>query len=117
AIRQNTLPLGISFFTFQQIAFLFYLRQHKDNHSNFSAYSTAVCFFPHLVSGPLLKYESIMSQLETNPVAIDYKKIWLGLVLFILGLSKKFLSLCYWEAYGMVRDGRFWRGGYGMGAF
>lgn len=90
-IRENSLPLGISFFTFQQIAFLFYLRQHADNVPKFSSYSTAVSFFPHLVSGPLLKYENIMSQLEGYTTVIDYKKIWLGLVLFTLGLSKKLL--------------------------
>lgn len=90
-VHDGTLPLGISFFTFQQIAFLYFLLCHEEERPALLEYAAAVTFFPHLVSGPLLRYESIMSQMRTKLFGFDRTLVVQGLVLLVLGLAKKVL--------------------------
>jgi alginate O-acetyltransferase complex protein AlgI len=85
-----TLPLGISFFTFTQIAYLVDCKREKAKHYCFSDYVAFVTFFPHLVAGPILQHKSFMPQLErarfSNPRLI---KLYWGVVFFAVGLFKK----------------------------
>jgi D-alanyl-lipoteichoic acid acyltransferase DltB (MBOAT superfamily) len=90
AIKDVFLPLGISFFTFTQIAFLVDTYQGKVKEYNFVHYTLFVTYFPHLIAGPVLHHKEMMPQfarLETYQV--NYKNIAIGLTIFILGLAKK----------------------------
>lgn len=85
-----TLPLGISFYTFQTMSytidvFLGKVKAEK-NIINFGAF---VCLFPQLIAGPIVKYTDI--NLELKHRKIDIKQIQDGIELFILGLGSKVL--------------------------
>jgi alginate O-acetyltransferase complex protein AlgI len=86
------LPLGISFFTFTQIAYLVDLRQQVAKREGLLSYSVFVTFFPHLIAGPLIHPRDLLPQLETDrirrPRAYD---LAIGLSWFVLGLGKKVL--------------------------
>ncbi|MFQ5508398.1 MAG: MBOAT family O-acyltransferase [Leptospirillia bacterium] len=86
------LPLGISFFTFQQIAFLVDSHQGVVQERKFLNYMLFVTFFPQLVSGPIVHHKEMMPQFASlrNKV-VDYRNITRGLFLFTLGLAKKVL--------------------------
>jgi alginate O-acetyltransferase complex protein AlgI len=83
------LPLGISFFTFQQIAFLVQVARDQ-KHVKFVDYFFVVSFFPHLIAGPLLQQRDILPQIG-NPKALRFnaRLILVGLMLFAIGLGKK----------------------------
>lgn len=84
------LPLGISFFTFTQIAFLVDTYQKKVNEFNFPRYLLFVTYFPHLLAGPILHHGQIMPQFaERSTYKIDWKNISVGMTIFVIGLSKK----------------------------
>jgi alginate O-acetyltransferase complex protein AlgI len=87
-----TLPLGISFWTFQQIAFL--VARHRGQFPDLDSwrYIAAVTYFPHLIAGPIIQYKNLSAQLEKiqkgmlGPVA---QNLFIGLFLFSLGFFKK----------------------------
>lgn len=86
------LPLGISFFTFQQLSFVIDRARGKAKHYGFINYITFVTFFPQLIAGPIVLYEEMMPQFED----IDNKKFnsdnfSKGIMMFVMGLSKKVL--------------------------
>lgn len=89
-ISNIALPLGVSFFTFTQIAYLLDTYEGKVNEHNFSRYLLFVTYFPHLIAGPIIHHKDVMSQFSKhdtfrfNPVHFG-----LGGVLFIIGLFKK----------------------------
>jgi alginate O-acetyltransferase complex protein AlgI len=84
------LPLGISFFTITQIAFLVDAYEGLVEERNLLNYSLFVTFFPHLLAGPILHHSDMMPQFERmrNKV-VNWKNLYLGLMLFFLGLFKK----------------------------
>lgn len=84
------LPLGISFFTLQQIAFIVDVYQGATKKKKFIDYSLFVCFFPQLIAGPIVHYKEVIPQFEKN----ENKKFIpnnfsLGIFIFALGLFKK----------------------------
>lgn len=84
------LPLAISFFTFQQISFLFDTFQNKITHCDFSKYCLFVVFFPQLIAGPIVLQQHTIGQFNLA----KFKKsplinLALGATLFSLGLFKK----------------------------
>jgi D-alanyl-lipoteichoic acid acyltransferase DltB (MBOAT superfamily) len=84
------LPLGISFFTFTQIAYLVdaYLGQTREY--DFLNYLLFVTFFPHLLAGPILHHAEMMPQFDRLKNKIFQKSnLTLGLALFFIGLFKK----------------------------
>lgn len=86
------LPLGISFFTFTQIAFLVDSYQGKVREPNFIHYTLFVTYFPHLIAGPILHHKEIMPQFAKQDVyQINWRNMTVGLTIFILGLAKKVL--------------------------
>jgi len=86
------LPLGISFFTFTQIAFLVDAYQGKVKEYNFIHYTLFVTYFPHLIAGPVLHHKEMMPQFAHNATyRIDWNNVATGLMLFTLGLCKKIL--------------------------
>jgi D-alanyl-lipoteichoic acid acyltransferase DltB (MBOAT superfamily) len=85
------LPLGISFFTFQQIAYLVdsYRGETKSNYS-FLNYATFVTFFPHLLAGPIIHHKSIITQFADRTLyRFNSENLAIGITLFALGLFKK----------------------------
>ncbi|MDP9813437.1 D-alanyl-lipoteichoic acid acyltransferase DltB (MBOAT superfamily) [Rhizobium tibeticum] len=82
------LPLAISFYTFQQIAFLVDTYDGKVSRTPFRDYLISVVFFPHLIAGPLLHYRDIIAQFERK-FSVGWATISVGLPIFIVGLAKK----------------------------
>ena len=91
-IEAIILPLGVSFFTFQQIMFLTDI--YKAGHSGYGLkyYAASVSFFPHLIAGPIVPYRELMPQFaRTADKTLPWDQIAPGLMLFALGLGKKVL--------------------------
>jgi len=85
-----TLPLGISFFTFQQIAFLVDSYQRKTNNFDPLKYGIFVCFFPQLIAGPIVHHAEMMPQFEDPQKSkVNYRNVATGVYIFIIGLFKK----------------------------
>ena len=84
------LPIGISFFTFTQMAYLIDTYYDKSKYYSFKNYLFFVTYFPHLVAGPIIHHKQVMPQIKKDDTFIpDIKKITVGLIIFIIGLSKK----------------------------
>ncbi|RUM71968.1 MAG: MBOAT family protein [Sulfurovum sp.] len=84
------LPLAISFFTFQQIAYLVDSYRGETVEYNFLNYALFVTFFPQLIAGPIVHHEEMMPQFSSPFNWIKrYKNIALGLFIFTIGLFKK----------------------------
>ncbi len=90
SLQKIILPLGISFFTFTQIAFLVDTYYGKAKEYDFLRYSLFVTFFPHLLAGPIIHHKEMMPQFAAlrNRV-LNYKNLSFGLYLFFIGLFKK----------------------------
>jgi alginate O-acetyltransferase complex protein AlgI len=84
------LPIGISFFTFTQIAFLVDCWQGKAREPRIAPYALFVSYFPHLVAGPVLHHADMMPQFR-NGRALRAEYLALGLSIFAFGLAKKVL--------------------------
>jgi len=86
------LPLGISFFTFTQIAFLVDVHRGIAREYNFIHYLLFVTYFPHLIAGPVLHHKQMMPQFANSATyRINAEHVAVGLTIFALGLSKKVL--------------------------
>lgn len=88
------LPVGISFYTFQQIAWLvdIYSGKFTKNQIDFIDYCCFITFFPQLMAGPIVHHSEMMPQFHDAPArGIDWENIFNGLVLFFIGLAKKLL--------------------------
>lgn len=86
------LPVGISFFTFTQIAFLVDCWAGKVVERSFIHYVLFVTYFPHLVAGPVLHHAQMMPQFARRETyRLDAGKLVLGISTFVIGLSKKLL--------------------------
>jgi len=84
------LPLAISFFTFQQIAFLVDSYRHETKEFNFLHYSLFVTFFPQLIAGPIVHHKEILPQfLQKYNSKIELRNIAIGLSIFAIGFFKK----------------------------
>ncbi len=91
-IGEVFLPLGISFFTFTQIAFLVDTYQGKVKEYSFIHYTLFVTYFPHLIAGPVLHHKEMMPQFARQDTRlINLENIAAGLSIFVLGLAKKVL--------------------------
>ncbi|WP_300454980.1 MBOAT family protein [Accumulibacter sp.] len=89
-LQEILLPLGISFFTFTQIAFLVDVWSGKAREYSFIHYLLFVTYFPHLIAGPVLHHKEMMPQFarpETYRLSVD--NVTIGLAIFSLGLFKK----------------------------
>jgi alginate O-acetyltransferase complex protein AlgI len=86
------LPLGISFYTFTQTAYLVDAYRGQTTQHNLLTYSLFVTFFPHLIAGPILHHKEMIPQFHRlRNFAFSDKNMAYGLVLFSLGLAKKVL--------------------------
>lgn len=84
------LPLGISFFTFTQIAFLVDAYKNEVKEYDLLHYMLFVTYFPHLLAGPILHHKEMMPQFVNKwNYAIRWRNVAIGLFLFLIGLFKK----------------------------
>lgn len=84
------LPLGISFFTFTQIAFLVDTWAGKVKEYNFIHYLLFVTYFPHLIAGPVLHHKEMMPQFaRPETYRLSWDNVTIGTTIFALGLFKK----------------------------
>jgi D-alanyl-lipoteichoic acid acyltransferase DltB (MBOAT superfamily) len=89
-IANVVLPLGISFFTFEQISFLVDVRRGQTVPADPVNYALFVSFFPRLVAGPVLRYNEIVPQLQKDGRAASRSEdLMVGLTIFFIGLAKK----------------------------
>lgn len=91
-VEKILLPLGISFFTFQQLSFIIERYRGTAPHYSLADYCFFISFFPQLVAGPIVLHSELLPQLEERknryPTAENFYN---GMSLFIIGLSKKVL--------------------------
>ncbi|MBQ9887178.1 MAG: MBOAT family protein [Lachnospiraceae bacterium] len=102
------LPLGISFLTFQQIAYI--VDSYRDEVPSFTFldYFTAATFFPKLGSGPIVNYNDVITKLnDKSRKIINYDNFSKGILAFAIGLSKKVVLA---DNFGKISD-------FGHGAF
>ena len=98
------LPLAISFYTFQQIAYLVDSYRGETKEYDFLNYAVFVTFFPQLIAGPIVHHREMMPQFKNvrNQVK-NYKNIAVGLFIFSIGLFKKVViadSFAVWANSG-----------------
>ncbi len=97
------LPLGISFFTFLQIAYLVDASQNTTNKTKFSLYLLFVTFFPHLIAGPLVHHRELIPQF-TRKISRVWLNLSVGCTIFGIGLFKKLILA---DQVGTWSDGLF----------
>ena len=99
------LPLGISFFTFTQIAFLVDTWQQRATRPGFVNYTLFVSYFPHLLAGPILHHREMMPQFEdAQNRRLNFDNIARGLLLFSIGLAKKVILA---DSFAEIADAGF----------
>jgi alginate O-acetyltransferase complex protein AlgI len=105
------LPIGISFFTFTQIAFLVDCYEGKVQERNFTHYLLFVSYFPHLISGPVLHHSQMMPQFRhPETYRLQVNNLLTGLFNVAVGLAKKVLLADEFSQYASpvfnaARDG------------
>ncbi|MDB5293504.1 MAG: acetyltransferase [Phycisphaerales bacterium] len=113
------LPLGISFFTFTQIAFLVDAYRGRAKELGFSRYGLFVSFFPHLIAGPIVHHSELMPQFASKGAKRwNAANVNIGIAFLSLGLFKKIIiadSCAPWAARVFETVGSFpieyaWRG-------
>ena len=86
------LPLGISFFTFTQIAFLVDTARTEVEEYSFVHYALFVTYFPHLIAGPVLHHREMMPQFGNRRTYVpSFDNFAIGIAYFSIGLAKKCL--------------------------
>ena len=89
-VRQLSMPLGISFFTFSVLSYLFDVYRDKaPAATNILDFGLFVAFFPKLVSGPIVQYTEFAAQVQERK--LTQAKFGAGCRLFLIGLAKKVL--------------------------
>lgn len=112
------LPLGISFFTFTQIAFLIDLYKKSAKQQDLPNYLLFVTFFPHLIAGPILHHREMMPQFQRKPTRLNLADFSVGGTWFVMGLAKKVLiadtfagpAVLIFQAHGALSAGYAWTG-------
>ncbi len=107
ALQNILLPLGISFFTFQQISFLADTYRGELKECSFVDYALFVSFFPQLIAGPIVTHDEMLPQFkEIGTKRFNEDNFCRGLFSFVLGMGKKVLIA---DTFGIAVDT-----GYGM---
>ena len=89
-VPEMTIPVGISFYTFQVLSYVVDVRRGKTEvQKSFGNLLLYISFFPQLIAGPIVKYGDIKEQIAFRTVTLE--KTALGIRRFVYGLSKKVL--------------------------
>ncbi|MFC4991174.1 MBOAT family O-acyltransferase [Rubritalea tangerina] len=103
-LSEIVLPLAISFFTFQQIAYLVDSYRGETSEYNLLNYTLFVTFFPQLIAGPIVHHREMMTQFESKwNLLPKTRNILLGVLTFTIGLGKKVIiadSFAVWADAG-----------------
>ncbi len=83
------LPLGISFYTFQQITLLVDMSAEDAEPFRLRDFTLFVIFFPHLIAGPIVHHAEMMPQFRRATYRFEWPNMAVGLTLFVAGLFKK----------------------------
>lgn len=101
------LPLAISFFTFQQIAYLIDGYRREIKNYNFIDYTLFVTFFPQLIAGPIVYHKEIFPQFVNNSKKVNFRNLTRGLFIFIVGLFKKIVIADTFGQYANTGYGNY----------
>lgn len=104
SLLRLALPLAISFFTFQQVAYLVDSYQGGTQEYDFLNYCLFVTFFPQLIAGPIVHHKEMMPQFEKlRSKVLNHRNVAIGLFIFFIGLFKKVViadSFAQWATLG-----------------
>ena len=90
ALKHLLLPLGISFFTFQQLSFLVSVYKKEEQVEDFISYCVFVLFYPQLVAGPIVLYSEMIPQFkDESRCRFDSDNLARGIYMFCIGFFKK----------------------------
>ncbi len=103
-IPEVVLPLAISFFTFQQIAYLIDVARGLAPERSFLRYAVFVSFFPQLIAGPIVHWQEMMPAFDRVRDRDRWNDLAVGLSVFAIGLAKKVLIA---DSLAPVADGVF----------
>lgn len=102
-IGEILLPLAISFFTFQQIAFLVDAYRGETKEYHFLHYCLFVTFFPQLIAGPIVHHREMLPQFsEKNRFRFCYSNFSIGSTIFLIGLFKKVVIADQFAPYANI---------------
>lgn len=91
-LQNILLPLGISFFTFQQLSYIIDSYNGKTGGYRFFEYALFVSFFPQLVAGPIVLHDELIPFFRNNSIKkVNFDNLVQGIIMFVLGLFKKVL--------------------------
>ncbi len=91
-IENILLPLAISFFTFQQIAYLVDAYRRETKEYSFLNYCLFVTFFPQLIAGPIVHHKEMLPQFAKDIIyKFNYEHVAIGCSIFLIGLFKKLI--------------------------
>ena len=103
-LQHIVLPLAISFFTFQQIAYLVDSYRGETKEYDFLSYAIFVSFFSQLIAGPIVHHKDLIPQFfKPRNLHINYKNMCTGLFIFTIGIIKKAIiadKFAIWVAAG-----------------
>ena len=101
-VSSITLPIGISFFTFQALSYVIDVYRGERLQKNLFDLALYICFFPQLIAGPIVRYHDIADQLKNRSCGMeDFGR---GVERFLIGFSKKVLLANH---LAVVADGVF----------
>lgn len=89
AVGTIVLPLAISFYTFQQIAYLIDCSRRQVAEHGFLDYALFVTFYPQLIAGPILHHSEMMPQFHRSQHRFRHEDFAAGVAFFVIGLVKK----------------------------
>ena len=104
-LKHIVLPLGISFFTFQQVSYVIDAYRGQTGSYTFLQYAAYVAYFPQLIAGPIVTHDELIPQfLDEDRKRFQWENFSPGLFLFTLGLAKKVLIA---DTFGKAADWGF----------
>lgn len=113
-LKRIMLPLGISFFTFQQLSFLVSVYRKEEEVGRLRDYALFVLFFPQLVAGPIVLYSEMIPQFKDSQRRFfNAEKFASGIYIFAIGLFKKAVIA---DTFCMFADNGFAMSNLGMAA-
>lgn len=99
------LPLGISFFTFQQVSYVIDAYHGNVPEYSFLEYASFVVYFPQLIAGPIVTHDELIPQfMDRSKKRLNWDNLAKGIYMFILGLAKKVLIA---DTFGVVANWGF----------
>ena len=91
-LKHLLLPLGISFFTFQQLSFVIDSYKNEVPKYDFINYALFVTYFPQLIAGPIVTHDEMVPQfLDKEKRKLNFDNLASGIYVFAMGLAKKVL--------------------------